>query len=193
MTDWEARYQANDLPWEKGEPSPGLVDFLTEHPLTGSVLVPGCGFGHDVRAISTAENDVLGLDLAPSAIRAAQAFPARHGERYVSGDLFALPEEFTGAFDWVFEHTCFCAINPGLRTAYVESVARALKPGGHLLGVFFLNPEMEPGELGPPFGVGAEELTAYLAGQFSVVRRWRPVRTYRGRESREEMRLLVRR
>jgi len=27
-TDWEARYQTHDMPWEKGEASPGLVDFL---------------------------------------------------------------------------------------------------------------------------------------------------------------------
>src|ERR1041385_6675263 len=27
-TDWEQRYQTGDMPWEKGEPSPGLVDFL---------------------------------------------------------------------------------------------------------------------------------------------------------------------
>ena len=27
-TDWEAQYQANDTPWDKGEASPGLVDWL---------------------------------------------------------------------------------------------------------------------------------------------------------------------
>ena len=29
---WEARYQTGDMPWEKGAPSPGLVDFLAAHP-----------------------------------------------------------------------------------------------------------------------------------------------------------------
>ena len=28
---WEERYQAQDMPWEKGEASPGLVDFLATH------------------------------------------------------------------------------------------------------------------------------------------------------------------
>ena len=27
--DWEHRYQTKDMPWEKGAPSPGLVDFLS--------------------------------------------------------------------------------------------------------------------------------------------------------------------
>ena len=48
---WEQRYQASDMPWEKGAPSPGLVDFLAAHPdlPRGTVCVPGCGSGHDVR------------------------------------------------------------------------------------------------------------------------------------------------
>jgi len=48
----EQRYKTGDTPWEKGEASPGLIDFLRETPppVKGSVLVPGCGFGRDARA-----------------------------------------------------------------------------------------------------------------------------------------------
>ena len=44
-TDWEQLYQTGDMRWDKGEPSPGLVDFLaTSAPLPPArVLVPGCG------------------------------------------------------------------------------------------------------------------------------------------------------
>ena len=40
---WENRYQSKDMPWEKGEPSPGLVDFLAAHPELprGTVCIPG--------------------------------------------------------------------------------------------------------------------------------------------------------
>src|SRR5438270_8663532 len=70
---WETRYQTQDMPWEKGEPSPGLVDFLSSHPTLarGGVCVPGCGTGHDVRAWSKAGFEAVGYDLAPSAIRLA--------------------------------------------------------------------------------------------------------------------------
>jgi 2-polyprenyl-3-methyl-5-hydroxy-6-metoxy-1,4-benzoquinol methylase len=70
-TDWEARYQSGDMPWEKGAPSPGLVDFLAANRnLTGeTVCVPGCGTGHDVREWAKADFSVYGYDLAPSAIR----------------------------------------------------------------------------------------------------------------------------
>src|SRR6266567_3213588 len=68
---WENRYQTGDMPWEKGEPSPGLVDFLAAHPglRRGSVAVPGCGSGHDVRAWARAGFEAFGYDLAPSAVR----------------------------------------------------------------------------------------------------------------------------
>ena len=69
--DWEARYQSGDMPWEKGEPAPGLVDFLAAHLelSRGAVAVPGCGTGHDAREWARAGFDAAGFDLAPSAIR----------------------------------------------------------------------------------------------------------------------------
>src|ERR1043165_6527829 len=72
-TNWEERYQTGDMPWEKGEPSPGLVDFLASHPelARGTVCVPGCGTGHDVRAWAKAGFKVFGCDIAPSAIKRA--------------------------------------------------------------------------------------------------------------------------
>ena len=71
---WEKRYQTGDTSWEKGAPSPGLVDFLAAHPELprGTVCVPGCGTGHDARAWAAAGFDAVGLDLAPSAIALAR-------------------------------------------------------------------------------------------------------------------------
>ena len=73
-TNWEAHYQSNDMPWEKGGPSPGLVDFLAANSQLErtAVLVPGCGTGHDVRAWAKAGFSVTGYDVAPSAIRLAE-------------------------------------------------------------------------------------------------------------------------
>ena len=191
-TEWESRYQTGDMPWEKGAPSPPLVEYLRSNPpLTGKVLVPGCGWGHDVRAISRADNAVTGLDIAPSAIRGAQTFAPAAGENYLLGDLFDLPVKLHGVFDWVWEHTCFCAIDPSLRERYAEAVTTALKPGGHLLAVFYLNPDHDG--KGPPFGVSTAQLDAFFEGNFALVREWRPGAAYPGREGREWMRLLKKR
>ena len=189
MTDWESLYKTGDMPWEKGAPSPGLVEYFEHNPpLDGKILVPGCGLGHDVRAISRPGNETTGLDIAPSAIRAADALPKTGHETYLLADLFNLPPELRNHFDWVWEHTCFCAIDPSMRAAYVQAVAGALKPGGHLLAVFYLDPGN--GDDGPPFGVSIAELDSFFHGAFDLVREWMPARTYPGREGREWMRLL---
>lgn len=192
-TDWEANYQRNETPWDKGAPSPGLVDFLRNEPVRGRVLVPGCGLGHDVRALAATADEVVGLDIAPSAVKGARTFPAVGGESYELADLFALPPRLLGCFDWVWEHTCFCAIDPAMREAYVAAVAEALRPGGHLLAIFYLDPGHDhPGE-GPPFGVSKAELDALFAPRFTLVREWLPENAYAGREAREWMRVLLRR
>lgn len=191
-TDWEAQYQKGEMPWEKGAPSPGLVDFLTAECVTGRVLVPGCGLGHDVRALAAQGAEAVGLDIAPSAVEAARRVPPVANERFELGNLFDLPPEMRGAFDWVWEHTCFCAIDPSMRVAYVEAVHGALKPGGHLLAVFYLDPgNTTPGE-GPPFEVSVAELDRLFLQRFELIREWLPAKAYPGREGREWMRVLRR-
>ena len=104
-TDWELRYQTGDMPWEKGEPSPGLVDFLAAHPELpkASVAVPGCGTGHDVRVWTRAGFDVSGFDLAPSAIRLSRERTAQAGlnASFAQADFLADPPPME--FDWLFE------------------------------------------------------------------------------------------
>ncbi len=192
-TDWEDHYRRAETPWDKGSPCPGLVDFLAESPMRGRVLVPGCGLGHDVRALATSAEEVLGIDIAPSAVEAARALPKVAGERYELADLFNLPPALRGAFDWVWEHTCFCAIDPSQRAAYVTAVADGLKPGGHLLAIFYLDPGNDSPDEGPPFEVSIPQLDALFSPRFTLLREWLPTRAYPGREGREWMRLLARR
>jgi len=190
-TDWEEHYQNGDTPWEKGAPSPGLVDYLAVHPpLGGRVLVPGCGLGHDVRAIAPRAEETVGIDISASAIARAAEFPAKGRAIYQVADLFNLPAEMRNSFDWVWEHTCFCAIDLSQRPAYVEAVASALKSRAHLLAVFYLDPGNDSPDEGPPFEVSVPELNRLFDPHFDLVDEWLPQHTYPGREGREWMRLL---
>jgi SAM-dependent methyltransferase len=189
-TDWEAQYRKGETPWDKGSPSPGLVDWLAGGEARGPVLVPGCGVGHDVRAFAEHGYEVVGIDIAPSAITAAEASPRIGAERYELTDLFALPPHLRGAFAIVWEHTCFCAIDPAQRAAYVEAVHGALAPGGELLAVFYLDPGNDSPDEGPPFEVSLAELDRLFSPRFELLREWLPAHAYPGREGREWMRLL---
>ena len=125
-TNWEERYQTGDMPWEKGEPSPGLVDFLAAHPELprGTIAVPGCGTGHDVRAWAQAGFDASGFDLAPSAIRLSEEKTKAAGLRARFELRNFLEETPSVGFDWIFEHTLFCAIQPDERELYIRAVQR---------------------------------------------------------------------
>jgi SAM-dependent methyltransferase len=190
MTDWNLRYEQDDTPWDKGAAHPVLLDMFTHGALSGRVLVPGCGTGHDVRELSRRGLTVVGLDVAPLALDRARLHPPVGDETYVLGDLFDLPHEYRGTFDGAFEHTCFCAINPSMRERYVEAVASALKPGGRLLSVFFVNPDND-GQ-GPPFGCTKDELDGLFAGKFHLLEEHFEIRTFPERQGRELLRLLER-
>jgi len=172
------------MPWEKGAPSPGLVDFLAAHPELprGTVCVPGCGTGHDVRAWAAAGFDVTGLDLAPSAIRIAT-------ERTRAAGLSAnfqlanfLGDPPLQQFDWVFEHTLFCAIDPSDRDQYVRALPGWLKPGANYLAVNYLIPDTD----GPPFGTTRDEVVRRFSPGFELLSDWVP-RSYPNRTNLERM------
>jgi SAM-dependent methyltransferase len=183
-TNWEERYRTEDMPWEKGEPSPGLVDFLNANPglVRGTVCVPGCGTGHDVRAWAAAGFTVTGYDIAPSAVRLAREKTAAAGlsASFEVGDFLSDPP--SKEFDWLFEHTLFCAIDPSRRDDYVRAVIRWLRPGGHFLAVNYLIPDTE----GPPFGTCRDELWRHFSPHFELLEEKVP-RSYPNREGLERL------
>ena len=181
-TNWETRYLSGDTPWDKGGAAPPLLEFLTRFQIWGDVLVPGSGPGHDVRSLAAQGATVTGLDISGTVIQQARSLPRVAGEIHQQGDLFHLPESYHDRFDWVVEHTCFCAIDPALRADYVRAIARALKPGGHYFAILFMTPDAEQG---PPFGATKEEISHLFDAEFDLLEEWVPMQTFDGREGRE--------
>jgi SAM-dependent methyltransferase len=156
------------------------------------VLVPGCGVGHDVREISRqCEAEVIGMDIAPSALERARRHGSVGRESYVLGDFLAGEARLLGPFDGLFEHTCFCAISPERREDYLREAAAVLRPGGIFLGIFFGNPEnADPNS--PPFRSPALEVDALFSRDFEKIDSSENPSTYPGREGREFLRVFRR-
>lgn len=177
--DWQHAYETGQTPWEKGEAHPAMQDLQQRgwfDDWSGqSVLCPGAGLGHDVAFLEKCCVNALGIDISPLAVEKA-------GDRSViQGDLFA--EGLWGGFDGVWEHTCYCAIEPDMRADYRAAVARIVPPGGYLVGIFFLNPDHD--EPGPPYGVVRAELLRDFSERFEILEHHVPEQTYEGREGRE--------
>jgi SAM-dependent methyltransferase len=145
--------------------------------------VPGCGTGHDVRAWAQAGFDAFGCDIAPGAIRLATEKTKAAGltAQFQLADF--LRDEPPFQFDWLFEHTLFCALQPAERDDYVRAVRRWLKPDGHYLAVNYLI--IEDAE-GPPFPATRDELWQRFSPHFELAADWIP-RSYPNRVGREWM------
>lgn len=193
--DWENHYLENHTPWDKGSPAPPLLEWIEANPgrLTGSIFIPGSGKGHDGAALAekTGAGRIVGLDISAKAVEIANHTHRSARFESVVGDLFDLPAAHQSAYDWVWEHTCFCAIEPELRDAYIAAVHLALKPEGELLAVFYRDPydaEHQPGG-GPPHGTALEELVERFegSGRFRIIESYVPTASYDGREGLEQM------
>ncbi len=166
---WEQRYQEQTTRWDLGQAAPAFVSLLNSEkkPNPGLTAVLGCGRGYDGLLFAEHGFEVIGFDFAPSAIAQATSLAQATNStaKFLQRDIFELAREFPHAFDYVVEHTCFCAIPPERRGEYVQLVRSLLRPEGELIGLFFTH--TRPG--GPPFGSTPAEIRQYFEADFEIL------------------------
>ena len=190
--NWDECYQKGETRWDKGAPSPAMRQYLERHAVRGRALVPGCGRGHEVALAVGHGLDATGLDIAPTGIAEARAKYPHLADRFMMGNLFDPPEKLRGAFDVVLEHTCMSALPPPLRADYRRGIDLTLRHGGLLIGVWYIDPALDPGAEGPPFPFSVADLTALFAEGYAIVEDYVPDVSFPGREGRERLRVLRR-
>jgi hypothetical protein len=169
--DWNQAYIDANTPWDKGMPSPVIVDLLDEIPLNASIVVPGCGTGNDIVALLQANPlSVIGIDIAPEAIvLLSKRFDGNPVVHPVLGDFVQHAAEHPASADVVIEHTCFCAIPVAQRSAYASACSETLRPGGKLVGVFYRMPrDTDDITIGPPFQTSDAELRELFGATFDL-------------------------
>jgi len=183
-TFWDSRYQERQTPWDLGGPTPVFERLIREGAIPkGRLLVPGAGRGYDAIAFAKAGFQVTTLDLSPLASSEVEASATKAGVALDVrvGDFFASDE--AGAYDAVLEYTFYCAIPPSMRTAYRDQMARLLKPGGVLFGLFF--PLKAPSSEGPPFEVSIDEIKRSFGECFELIHEEMPAESIMPRKGNE--------
>ena len=160
--------------WDKGLEPGELFDANSITPLLGNLikdgkipngrsLVPGCGRGYDVTALATKDRYVLGLDIAENAVKAAKQRRDALSEEecasianadFQTTSFFDLDGSTEKKFDFIYDYTFLCALDPSVRPQWAQKMAELVKPQGELLTLIF--PIREPDDKGPPFQVSME-------------------------------------
>lgn len=184
---WEHRFDVGDTPWELGQASTVVCEALDELASAGyalrgrSALSAGCGKGADVVELARRGIAVCAVDWASTAVADARAryerdkTPQYGAATFIEGDFFSVPAQ---PVDLSVEHTFFCAIDPADRSRYVERVSQWIKPGGFLVGNFFVVPEevaqtlparsLTQAGVGPPFAATVAEIESLMSPYFAT-------------------------
>jgi SAM-dependent methyltransferase len=186
MPDWKQAWEESRTPWDAGEPSPTLLRLLDEDRVpSGAILVPGCGTGYDLAVLAREDRHVVGLDLSPIAREAFLIrYPSLPGNvRYEVGDFFQYAAD--EAFDFIWDYTFFCALDPRQRGAWGETMKRLLKPRGILATLLFPYAKPIPEEQGPPWPINELLVAEALGDGFERTDLEKAEASHRGREDRE--------
>ena len=166
---WNGRYLEKNTGWDLGKVAPPFVHLVESRALVpySSILIPGAGRGWEALYLAELGFEVTCVDFAPEAVAEGRALAERHGVRvsYVEEDLFRLSPEHYGRFDYLLEQTCFCAIDPDRRREYREMTARMVRPGGELVGLFYVHGR----EGGPPWTTTSEEVRDLFSPHFDFI------------------------
>ena len=183
--EFEAAY-ASPPPWDIGKPQPAFARLAAGDRLRGRVLDVGCGTGEHALMAAGAGSEAVGIDIAPSAIRLAQAKASERAitARFLVGDaldLAALVEQF----DAVLDCGLFHVFDDEERAPFVASLASATRSGGAYFMLCFS--ENEPAGWGPRRVTQSEIRDAFTDGwrvesiepaDINVTLRSEPVRSW---------------
>ena len=168
MVNWEGVWAGGLKPgqaFDVGAESPTLKFCLKQcfAPKPGMVaLVPGCGRAYDALALAQhGFETVVAIDVAPTAVTQAQKYLG--GSRDMDAakvdcriaDFF----ELQGEFDFIWDCTFLCALDPIDRERWAAKQRSLLKPGGILAScVFPIGDKVG----GPPFALTTELVAGLL-------------------------------
>ena len=164
---WDESYTAElPAPWDIGRPQPAFVRLADEGLLAGRVLDSGCGTGEHALLAASRGADVIGIDVAATAIARARAKAADRGlsVRFEVADALDLGR-LGLQVDTVIDSGVFHVFGDEERARYVASLAAVLRPGGRCYLMCFS--DRQPGDWGPR-RVRAEELYSAFRDGWAV-------------------------
>jgi len=159
ITYRNANGDAGQVPWAEQRPKPLLMDWLEANAVRGDgkrALVVACGLGDDAEELARRGFEVTAFDISPTAIAwAKERFPSTRVD-YRVADLYELPADWHGRFDFICEIYTFQSLPPDLRVEAMRITAECVAPGGELVAICRGREPEQPSE-GPPYPLSRAE------------------------------------
>ena len=165
---WNEIYQTQEqLPWSLHQASPLFEDMVPRLKLTKArIIVLGAGEGHDAAYFAREGHIVTAVDYSDQAIeRGKKLYSDLSNLKWIKADVLKLTPEHFGQYDYVIEHTCYCAISPMDRNSLVKMWKNLLTERGHLIAAFFAMHKPK----GPPYGGSEWEIRQRLKSGFHFI------------------------
>jgi len=124
------------IPWADLRPNPNLVAWLDKSGIEGrgkSALKIGCGLGDDAEEIARHGFNTTAFDISPTAIAWCQHRFPESAVKYIVLDLFKVPQEWNGKFDFVLESYTLQVLPADMRRKAIARISGFVAQGGRLL------------------------------------------------------------
>ncbi|MGE0601087.1 MAG: class I SAM-dependent methyltransferase [Dehalococcoidia bacterium] len=130
---WDASYHGGPAPWDIGGPQPAIVRLSATGVLKGPLLDAGCGTGENALHVAALGVQVLGVDVAETALEMARNKASERGinAEFATADALQL-DRLGRTFETVLDCGLFHTFEAAERPAYVSSLASVMRPGGKL-------------------------------------------------------------
>lgn len=107
--------------------------------------MPGCGRAYDLKALASPQRKVIGIDIVEVAVNAARDFLATEANIPDDCDVTVSltnffdikPEKEEDMFDFVYDYTFMCALNPTIRPDWAAQMKAIIKPQGELVTLIY--------------------------------------------------------
>lgn len=154
-----------NAPWSVHAPHPHLVSWFEREKPDGAgktALVAGCGEGDDAEFLAERGYRVTAFDISRAAIEICQKRFPESKVTYQVADLFALPEAWRNAFDFVLDNRTVQSLPPHLTENAIRGEASAVADDGTLLIICSGRDNAEPRE-GIPWPLSHDDLNLFVA------------------------------
>lgn len=175
VMDWDSAYRQQGAfegppPWNIGEPQPELAELIRAGKVRSDVLDAGCGYAELSLALAADGYTVVGIDLTPTAVAAANRAAQERNlatASFVQADITSFTG-YDGRFNTIIDSTLFHSLPVEGRDGYLKSVHRAAAAGARYYILVFAKGAF-PAEMEPkPNEVTEDELRAAVSKYWEI-------------------------